>query len=213
MTTAHFNSGFTENNSKPSSLLYVMDADNNTANWATYDNFLTDWTAQFITENKTKPIKDGNTTISSKYKSQFSFISNAPTKNILEPKIEKTLDTIMGNSRHLTICITPQRSINRVEVFKNDIELKEATINGVKLGDYSLLDSTRKLVLHYVKDNGYTEINLVTEVNVPVELTILEASNDLLTNENFSVPVRPKNEIPMPFVLNDAILITKTVKY
>ncbi|MEM8848379.1 MAG: hypothetical protein AAGD17_14870, partial [Bacteroidota bacterium] len=62
-------------------------------------------------------------------------------------------------------------------------------------------------------DNDYTEL----EVNFPkdsiLELTFYESSNDLLTNPLFTIPERPKNSIPMPFVLNDAILLIKTLKF
>lgn len=213
MTSAHFNANFTEDKAKPSSLLYVLDADDNTAQWATYDNYLTDWTKQYLGKDKTIPNKHRDKTIDSKYKTPFSYVSMAPIKDIPVPKIEKILDTIIENKRYITICITPQRSINRLDVFKNKIALEAASINGVQLGANSLRDSSQKLVTHYVKDNEYSEISVVTKVNAPLELIIFEASNDLLTNENFSIPQRSRNEIPMPFVLNDAILITKTIQF
>ncbi|MCK0155870.1 M28 family peptidase [Cellulophaga sp. F20128] len=210
---AHFNSYFTEDNAKPSSLVYLLDANENSAQWATYDNYLTDWTKQYLGKDKTIPNKHRDKTIDSKYKTPFSYVSKAPVKDIPAPKIEKILDTIIENRRYLTICITPQRAVNRVDVFKNEISLEAATVNGVRLSDYALLDTSRKLVTHYINDNDYTEISLVTAVGLPIELSIFEASNDLLINENFNIPKRPKNEIPMPFVLNDAILLTKTIKF
>ncbi len=213
MISAHSNSNFTEDKAKPSSLVYVLNANENKAKWATYDNYVTDWTSQYIGKDKIEPSNLDSRTISNKYDSRFSYVSNAPIKNILAPKIEKTLDTIINNKRHLKICITPQRSVNRLDVFKNNINLESASVNGVKLNDYSLLDTTHKLVTHYIKNNDYTEISLITNANIPVELTIYEASNDLLTNVNFNIPERPKEEIPMPFVLNDAILTVKTITF
>ncbi|MCL5247564.1 M28 family peptidase [Cellulophaga sp. 20_2_10] len=210
---AHFNSGFTKDNAKPSSLLYVLDADNNTAKWATYDSYLTKWTAQYVDDSKTTANKIANTTISSKYNSNFNYVANATVKDIAVPKIEKILDTIIKNKRHLKICVTPQRNVNRLDIYKNNVALEQAIVNGVTLPDYSLLSTTSKFMTHYISNTNYTEINLVLEPNTPLELTFYEASNDLLTNDNFSIPARPENEIPMPFVLNDAILITKTVKF
>ncbi|PKB42466.1 peptidase M28-like protein [Cellulophaga sp. RHA19] len=210
---AHFNSGFTKDNAKPSSLLYVLDANTNTAKWATYDSYLTEWTAQYVDDTKTSPKELANTTISSKYNSSFNYVANAAIKKVAVPKIEKTQDTLINNKRHLKICITPQRNVNRLDIYKNNVALEQAVVNGVALPDYSLLDSTSKFMTHYISNNNYTEISLILEPNTPLELTFFEASNDLLTNEHFSIPARPENEIPMPFVLNDAILIIKTVKF
>ena len=50
-------------------------------------------------------------------------------------------------------------------------------------------------------------------VEQELELTIYEASNDLLTNGLFTIPKRKENQIPMPFVLNDAILTIQKVKF
>jgi len=69
------------------------------------------------------------------------------------------------------------------------------------------------LVTHFVSDNDYTEIALEFPKDQPLELTLYEAANDLLTNPLFSVPKRPKHSIPMPFVLNDATLIIKTIRF
>lgn len=210
---AHFRSGFTKDNAKPSSLLYVLDADTNTAKWATYDSYLTAWTAQYVDETKTSPKELANNTISSKYNSSFNYVANTATKKITVPKIEKTLDTLIANKRHLKICITPQRNVNRLDIYKNNVVLEQAVVNGVTLPGYSLLGSTTKFMTHYISNNNYTEISLILNPNTPLELTFFEASNDLLTNENFSIPARPENEIPMPFVLNDAILIIKRIKF
>ncbi len=214
MLAAHFNSGFSKDRAKPSSLLYVMDTDGNTAKWATYDHVLIDWNAQFLGKDKKVPEQLSERTISSKYSSGFSFVSEAPTKDIDPPKIETVRDTVVDGERMLDICITPQRNINRLEIFTNDVPIKAATINNVPLSDYYLENRKGgKLITHYVSDNAYTEMQLRLPQDSILELTIYEASNDLLENQQFTVPERPENSIPMPFVLNDAILITKTVRF
>ena len=70
-----------------------------------------------------------------------------------------------------------------------------------------------KLITHYISDNDYTELDLVIPQHEKLQLTIYEASNDLLANEQFTVPERPNTTIPMPFVLNDAVVITKTIHF
>lgn len=214
MVSAHFNSDFNKDNAKPNSLLYVLDADSNEAQWATYENVISDWTAQYIGSNKKVPEKLADKTISSKYSSGFTYVSEAPKKKIAPPKIETSMDTIIGNERHLEICISPQRDVNRLEVFTNDVEVNKASVNGIELSDHYLKNRRRgKLITHYVSDNDYTELNLAFPKDSVLKLTIYEASNDLLNNPLFTVPERPEHNIPMPFVLNDAILVTKVVTF
>ena len=213
MISAHFNSGFDKDNAKPTSLLYVLDADTNKAQWATYEKVLSDWTSQYLGENKHAPEKLSEKTISSKYSSGFTYVADAPTKEIGQMQIEKTRDTIIGNSRLLDICITPNRNVNRLEVF-TETPLESASVNTIKLSDYYLENRWRgKLATHYISNNEYTDLQLSIPKDSILELTIYEASNDLLNNSQFTIPARPEDNIPMPFILNDAILVTKTVRF
>ena len=50
MVSAHMTSSFTEESPKPTSLLYVLNNDEEKAMWATYEHVLSDWTAQYITD-------------------------------------------------------------------------------------------------------------------------------------------------------------------
>lgn len=214
MASAHFNSGFTKENAKPTSLLYVLDTDTHTAQWATYEHVISDWTAQYIGDTKKIPEKLADQTISSKYSSGFSYVTEAPVKEIASPKIDIGLDTIIGNERILELCIIPQRNVNRLEVFTNAVEIKKAVVNGLELSPYYLANRRNgKLITHYISNNEYTDLRLTIPQNEKLELTLYEASNDLLHNAQFTVPERPDHLIPMPFVLNDAIMLTKKLTF
>ena len=214
MAFAHFNSDFTEENAKPTSLLYVLDANTNTAHWATYEHEIADWTSQYIGMEKKVPEKLAGKTISSKYSSGFTYVSTAPIKEITPPQIDTTRDTIVGDERILELCITPQRDVNRLDVFTNDITINKASINNIPLSDYYLENrKPGKLITHYISDNDFTEMSLAIPKDSNLELTFYESSNDLLDNTLFTVPERPVDNIPMPFVLNDAILLTKTIRF
>lgn len=213
MVSAHFNSGFTEDNAKPSSLLYVLDADKNTAQWATYDHYFIDWNKSYFEQDKKTPEKDGQI-LSSKYSTGFTHVSEAPVKAILPPTVDILKDTIIANERLLEICILPQRNINRLEIFTNDIAIKKASVNGIPLSSFYLENrKSKKLVTHYISNNDFTEMAITIPSEALLELTLFEASNDLLDNSLFSIPPRPEQSIPMPFVLNDAILVTKTIRF
>jgi hypothetical protein len=70
-----------------------------------------------------------------------------------------------------------------------------------------------RLITHYITNNDFTEIEMQFPKDSVLELSFYEASNDLLTHPDFSVPKRPDTSIPMPFVLNDAILTIKTLRF
>jgi len=114
----------------------------------------------------------------------------------------------------LEICITPQRNTNRLEVFTNDILINTASVNNIPLSEHFLKNRRRgKLITHYISDNEYTDLQLSIPKDAVLQLTLYEASNDLLNNQQFTIPQRPEDNIPMPFVLNDAILVTKTIRF
>lgn len=213
MVSAHFDSGFSKENAKQTSLAYILEADSNTATWVTYEKVTSDWTARFI-KRKQLPEKSKENSLSSKYGTGFTFTSEAPLKEILPPKVEKTKDTIVGNERLLEICITPQRPVNRLEVFTNAVSLNSAKINGIALQKEYLGQRTEgRLFTHYISNNDYTELQVMVSKDEDLTLTFYEASNNLLSHPQFSVPERPEDNIPMPFVLNDAILVVKTVSF
>jgi len=214
MVSAHLNSGFTIENAKPTSLLYVLNTDQNRAKWATYEHELSAWTSQYLGETKKRPDSLAAFDISSKYATGFTYMANAPIKEILPPNIEVEVDTIIGNKRMLELCITPQRDVNRLEVYINELDILEAKVNNVTLSDYYLKNRKGgKLITHFISNNDYTELQLSFPKDEHLELTLYESSNDLLDNPSFTIPERPQATIPMPFVLNDAVLLIKTIRF
>ncbi|WP_338039213.1 hypothetical protein [Maribacter litopenaei] len=212
--SAHMNSDFNVDSPKPTSLLYVWNVDKKQSHWATYEKVLSDWTQQYIGETKKRPQDLAENTISSKYGSGFSYIAEAPTKEIAPPVIEILSDTILGASRFIQLQIIPQRNVNRLEIFTNATSIEKAVVNGIPLTDYYLKGRRNgKLVTHYISENDITKLQLEYPSEEKLELTFYEASNDLLSNPMFTVPKRPEDNIPMPFVLNDAIVTIQKIKF
>jgi len=214
MVGAHLNSGFNEKHPRPTSLLYVLDADTRQAEWATYDYQLSEWTSQFIKKERATDSALAENTLSSKYSTGFSYVSEAPLKSIQVPEIHTLRDTLIAGNRELTIKILPQRHVNRLEVYTNNTTLKNARVNGIELSPFYLAGRTGpRLFTHYISHNEPTTLDLTVAGDQPLELTLYEASNDLLEHPLFSVPQRPSSQIPKPFVLNDAILVKKTLRF
>lgn len=208
--SSHIQSDFNEKRPKPSSLLYIYNADTDSTVWATYDKKTIGWNDQFLKDNKRSP--DGQS-LFSKYRTKLNFIADAPKKDIALPWVDTVKDTIIGENRLIELCITPKRKVNRLDVYTNPIPLNAATVNRIPLSPYYLEHRSARLITHYISNNHFTELELSFPKDSVLELSLYEASNDLLTNQEFSVPKRPDTSIPMPFVLNDAILTIKTIRF
>ena len=210
---AHTRSGFNEDRAKPSSLLYVLNAEDDKAYWATYEREPSSWTTSFVGKDDQKAASLSKRVMSSKYRTPFRYVKEAPLKKILTPGVEIQEDTLMGENRSVRICISPNRPVNRLDVFTDATFFTKALVNSIPL-DREFLERRRggKLVTHYISDNDNTEIYLSFPKDSTFSLSFYESSNDLLEHEAFSIPPRPAEVIPMPFVLNDAIMTISSCK-
>src|SRR5690606_3949114 len=84
--TAHFKSSFTEERQKPNSLVYVLDADKQSATWNSYDGIIDPWTQKFFGEDP-EIIEDPDASFESKYRSNLTYKTEAPLVTIEEPSI------------------------------------------------------------------------------------------------------------------------------
>ena len=91
-------------------------------------------------------------------------------------------------------------------------QLETLQINGIVVEKIPNLRS-RRLVSYYVSDNEPLSISFTTKPTQKVSFIIYEASFDLLTNPLFSIPARANDMMPRPFVLNDAVLVKKTIDF
>lgn len=213
---AHQSSGYTNGKAKPNSLVYILDADAKKANWATYDTNLDEWTKTYLGQ---KP-KDGsalNTNkLYSKYGSQYTFTADAPLKNIATPSIKFLRDTIKGNQHLYKIKITPNRYVNRYDIFvKNNVQINNLKANGVQSVDFksNIASATSgKIMTYYVVDNLPLEMEFSIQKSQKLDLELVESSFDLLANAAIKMKQRKPGMIPMPFVLTDAIIIKQKVK-
>jgi hypothetical protein len=214
---AHQSSEYTNGKAKPNSLLYVLDADKNKANWTTYDTNLDEWTKVYLGENPQKASELNTTKLYSKYGSEFTFMSKADLKKIPKPTVEFLRDTIKGNQRLLKILITPNRKVNRYDIYTNELmTLYNLKANGVKSLDLNsnIINKNRssKIITYYVVDNLPLEFEFSIPKDQKLTMHLRESSFDLLNNPLIKVQKRKNWMIPTPFVLNDAVVIMQTIK-
>ena len=213
---AHFSSDYTNTKAKPNSLVYILDGDSNKANWATYDVNLDEWTKGYLGETPKIGSPLNTSKLYSKYGSQYTFMADAPLKNIAKPTIEFLRDTIKGNQHLYRIKITSNRSVNRYDIFNNNgVQINNFTANGVKSIDFKSNISSKtkgKLLTYYVVDNQPLVMDFSIPVNQKLDLNLVESSFDLMSNPLFTMTKRKSWMIPTPFVLNDAVIIRQKVK-
>ncbi|MES2239574.1 MAG: M28 family peptidase [Bacteroidota bacterium] len=209
-------SDYEKGKAKSNSLVYLLDADTNKAQWLTYDKNLDSWTKAYLGENPKKPRGLDAIPLFSKYDSQFTYASKAPIKIIPQPSIDILTDSIADNQRYFKIRISPNRKVNRYDIFANE----KMSLYNIKANGVSHLDQKnkiykrdgKKLLSYYVVDNEALVLEFNINTATVFDMTLLESSFDLLENPQFNINKRADWMMPTPFVLNDAVAIKKTIK-
>ena len=213
---AHRDSAYTAEEAKPNSLVYILDAESNKAKWATYDTNLDEWTKAYLGEKPKNATALNSNKLYSKYGSQFTFMADAPLKKIPKPTIEFLRDTIKGNQHLYKIKITPNRGVNRYDVFvNNDSQIHNLKANGVQSINFksNIASNTfGKLLTYYVVGNLPLELEFSISNSQKLDLDLVESSFDLLANPLIKMNQRKSGMIPTPFVLNDAVIINQKIK-
>ncbi|WP_316928045.1 hypothetical protein [Gillisia marina] len=223
LVIAHFKSDFNEERPRPDSLVYILDEDNNTASWNSYDSKLDDWNKAYFGDNLGKSEVTDNA-FESKYGSGFKYSATAPVVKIAIPgiiyKIVKSEDSL-SRSQSYSLKIAPNRKVNRMELYVNSsYNFEGFTVNGLeaksmRVGEESyhvFKNRWNDRLLTYHAANSDTLIINFTTKNTPPEIVLYESSYDLLDNPDLNVKKRDKSKMPKPFALNDAVIIKKTLK-
>jgi hypothetical protein len=213
---AHYYSGYELGKAKSNSLVYILDADKNKATWATYDRNLDEWTKTYLGENPKDSKALSSISLPSKYKTGFTFTTDAPMKTLSRPVVEFLKDSVVGGNRYLKIRITPTRKVNRYDVFANEalviqnFKANRLTLLGQKGSKYER--KGKKLLSYYVVDQLPLEIEFSVASSSVLDLDLMESSFDLMSNPQFQMAKRADWMMPTPFVLNDAVIIKEKIK-
>ena len=217
---AHLQSDFNEERPKPNSLVYVYDADNNTATWNTYDNMPDFWTAPYFDETGEEETVDA--LFSSKYSTGFTRSVQAPVVDLEEPYVEVQRLADTSGITAYSVKIAPNRNINRMELFLDkNVNFEAFEVNGLEADsvnteeeDYHVFKNRWKdrLLTYYAANNDTLRLNFSLKDTLSPEIILYEASHDLLEHPELNVPPRTRAMIPRPFVLNDAVVIRKTIQ-
>ncbi|HEY0047612.1 MAG TPA: M28 family peptidase, partial [Flavobacterium sp.] len=212
---AHIESDYAAGKAKPNSLVYFFDADSGKANWATYDVSVDPWTKNYLGDQPQDASQLNRLPMFSKYNSGFTFSSVAKATKLAAPTIIFLRDSIIGNQRHLKISITPNRIVNRYDIFAHpNLRIHNFKANGasaVNQKGSALQRRGPKVLSYYVVDNEPLLMSFSINKNAPLNFELLESSMDLISNKLLNVTKRPAHMMPKPFILNDAVILRKKI--
>ena len=212
---AHFHSGYERGKAKTNSLLYVYDADTEATKWATYDANLDEWTKTYLGENPESAAPLNNNPLYSKYHSEFTFMADAPKIAVSKPTIEFLKDSLGGNLRYITLQITPNRTVNRYDIYaSNKMSVSNLVANGAtSIGQSETKNNvtSTKILTYYVVNNEPLELQFSIYATSVFDMNMIESSFDLLTNSTLKIRKRLDWMMPMPFVITDALILKQKI--
>lgn len=213
---AHLHSKYDLEHPKPNSLVYILNGDSNKASWSTYDTHLDEWTKSYLGENPKKATELNAEKLYSKYGSEFTFMASAPVITVAKPTIAFVTDSVIRNRRYLKIVITPNRLVNRYDIFtENQTNLEGLKANGAPSLDVkSAIISTQsnKVLSYYVVNNEPLTLEFSIVADQKLNLNMVESSFDLLSNTALKVQNRKDWMMATPFVLSDTVVLMQKIK-
>jgi hypothetical protein len=217
LISAHTKSNFSDIRQKPNSLIYYQNADNQSSFWVTYDNILDDWTKGYLGDEPEEASKYIENASGSKYNRGYTYASEAPEKNIPPFNVALGKDTLINGFRNISFSIIPKRDVNQIGLYADkSIVFHSLSFNGKSVPKDSIENvysnrRNNKLLRFYVAGKDSLEVSYSIKENVEVSFTVMEYSFDLLSNPLFTINKRPKDKMPKPFVVTDAIVVERTV--
>ena len=208
---AFLNNGFDEENKKPNSIVYYTDLDKAESFWMSYDKNLDDFTKQFLGEN---PSTDVDKFVSrSKYSTSYRYINETNYRDIASSTVEVLTDSVYGNKRKVSISIIPQRKINSLQIMtKDSLVFDFLAVQNVSLEKENFKINSGRILTYIPSYNDKrVVIDMIFDNKLNSEFNLIETSFDLMTNTNFNFKPRSKIMMPMPFVTNDAIILSKNI--
>jgi hypothetical protein len=217
LISAHTKSDFSDTRQKPNSLIYYQNADTGSSYWVTYDKILDSWTKGYLGDAPEVASKYVENASGSKYSRGFTYASEAPQKSIQPFKVELNKDTLTDGFRNVTFTIIPKRQVNQIGLYADkSITFHSLAFNGKSIpkdssGNVYSNRRSNKLMRFYIAENDSLEVSYSIKEDVEVSFNVIEYSFDLLSNPQFTINKRPKDMMPKPFVVTDAIAVQKLI--
>lgn len=211
---AHINAEFNSSQPRPTSLVYCQDLEVNNSYWASYDDQLSNWNASYFkNEEETKT----QVNFESKYANRFNHVASAEMISLQPSTFEVEEMKSEENKRTFKLYLKPQRSINRYEAFFDkprlftDVKVNDKPLDIDFESEFSIRNS--RFFNYYVTNQEALTIEFTVHTTDAFKLKVFESTYDLFQHPELKVSKRPSTEIPMPFVLNDATIVSYTIPF
>jgi hypothetical protein len=135
------------------------------------------------------------------------------------------VDTLVASKAYLKkfrVQLNYNRNLNRIIISESSqINFSSFQVNGKTADPYGQDSDAyhvyknrfkNNLIDYYVVNQEPLYFEFEVEKDQDVEFVINEISFDLLSHPMFSIKKRPKDKIPKPFIVNDAIITKQKLK-
>lgn len=94
------------------------------------------------------------------------------------------------------------------------ITLTDLTVNGTLYDSEKAFTTDKGTLLIYQMANTDSNLTISFSIdkNVEPDITLHEISNNLLSHPKFTIKPRSEVMMPMPFVINDAVICSRKIK-
>lgn len=212
LIAAHYKAKATVERPTPNSLVFYQDTATQKAYWATYDAQPDPWVQSYIGTTPQEAKEVLTHVAYSKYRKSYTFVKETTSKELPPPYICIEKDTLIGTEREITMVIEPQRKTHQLRLYSPvDTPFLAMAFNGqeVKPDSTETLYKKRKqakLMTHYISDQDSLAFRFRLPQGVSPDFTVETYSLDLLTHPKFTMAARPAYTMPLPFVVNDAVI-------
>jgi hypothetical protein len=209
---AHLNAEFSSSQPRPSSLIYFQDQDTKSSFYASYDSALSNWNSPYFQNEAelNEPL-----TFESKYANSYNHVGTADYISLPKSEIDVELINQKDTLTTYKLNLKPQRDLNRYELyFDKPISFSNLIVKG-KPANFDFKDKvspkSNRFVNYYVANQEALEIEFTVHTKDALQLKVFESAYNLIEHPQLQVRQRPNTEIPMPFVINDATIVTYTI--
>jgi hypothetical protein len=210
-------SGFNRDRPQPTNIFYALNADSGKAVWASTDEQLDNWTAEFFTEG----VKKG--AISDYIASNFNRFSSgpAPVASLSAPEVSLLADNTNNGVRSVRLRVTSRREAPFISVTLESVtEVIGASVNGKQIDNSKLPAQTdpNRLwrLFYYAPPAEGIDLDLEVRPSQPLKLRVQDQSFELPASLTASFKPRPADKIPTAYPFNplgDATIVSKSFAF
>ncbi len=193
------------------SIVYLLDADNNQAYWASYDHKPDSYTRQFL-GNKPESGRLFPDTAINRYSTGVRLYRQTETISVALPIIEARQTRSGPRERTVSISIQSQTDADILEVVsESPIHLRRLQINGLDAGkteneEFVLTPVKNSTLIRFYThgDNIPLNIQFTLPVDETLDLTLYETAYGLPQDVLSGISARDTSMMPAPLLINDA---------